>query len=126
MEYQFYEAFKADTIIQEKVGDRIKFYEYPDTEDLKQGPIIVIDPLDPPLPSDFADNQWLTEDYLYQIEVWSRDRTDRNLIAKRIQNILWEQFNFGNYGGGVDEWDRDLEVYRDARRYRGKHYVVTL
>ncbi|MGP4074262.1 hypothetical protein ACTWQB_17345, partial [Piscibacillus sp. B03] len=81
------------------------------------------DPLDPPLPSDYADNQWLTEDYLYQIEVWSLDKTDRNLVARRIQQILWDQFNFGNYGGGVDEWDKDLNVYRDARRYRGKKYV---
>ncbi|MGP4074122.1 hypothetical protein ACTWQB_16575, partial [Piscibacillus sp. B03] len=83
MEYQFYEAFMADSLIQEKVGQRIKFYEYPDTDDLKEGPFIVIDPLDPPLPSDYADNQWLTEDYLYQIEVWSLDKTDRNLVARR-------------------------------------------
>ncbi|MFD2637691.1 hypothetical protein [Piscibacillus salipiscarius] len=123
MEYQFYEAFKVDPIIQEKVGQRIKFYKYPNTEDLEKGPFIIIDPLDPPLPSDYADNKWLTEDYLYQIEVWSFNKTDRDLVAKQIQQILWDQFNFGNYGGGVDEWDQDLNVYRDARRYRGKKYV---
>ena len=120
--YKIYEALNVDTLIQEKVGNRIKFYEYPENGDIT-GPIIVIDPLDAPLPADFADNKWLTEDYLYQIEVWSKTLADTKLIADRIRHVMWS-INFGQSGGGVDEYDKDFGIYRDARRYRGKVYVI--
>ncbi|SEQ23637.1 hypothetical protein SAMN05216232_1989 [Virgibacillus subterraneus] len=117
-----YEAFIADSLISSKVGGRIKFYEYPETADMTKTHI-VIDPLDTPKPSDFADNKWLMEDFMFQIEVWSKNKTDRDMIAKRIQYIMWD-LNFGNDGSGVDEYDSDLSIYRDARRYRGKSYVI--
>ena len=121
MIYKIYDALKVDPLIQEKVGNRIKFYEYPSTGDIT-GPIIVIDPLDTPIPSDYADNKWLTEDYLYQIEVWSKSLEDTKMIADRIRQVMWS-INFGQSGSGVDEWDKDTGIYRDARRYRGKVYV---
>lgn len=124
MIYKIYEALKDDPLIIEKVDNRIKFYEYPSTDDIEKGSYIVIDPLDPPKPSDYADNEWLKEDYLFQIEVWSRSQTDRDLVAKRIQSIMWKTIGFANTGGGVDEWDKDLNIYRDARRYRGKVYII--
>lgn len=117
---KIYESLIADELILEKVGNRIKFYEYPEAGDVK-GPCIVIDPLDVPLPSDFADNTWLKEDYLYQIEVWSKSLTDTQTIAKRIQQIMWD-LGFGQ-NGGMDEWDKDFNIYRDARRYRGQIYI---
>ncbi|GAA0491300.1 hypothetical protein GCM10008986_16750 [Salinibacillus aidingensis] len=121
---QIYEALIADTLINQKAAGRIKFYEYPETSSMTDTHII-IDPLDTPRPSDYADNKWLTEDFMYQIEVWSKSITDRDAIAKRIQHIMWD-LNFFNDGGGVDEWDKDLNIYRDARRYRGKTYVDTV
>ncbi|MBO1513260.1 hypothetical protein [Metabacillus bambusae] len=122
MIWKINDALKVDPIIIEKVGNRIKFYEYPSTGDLS-GPYIIIDPLDTPIPSDYADNKWLTEDYLYQIEVWSKTLSDTQAIAKQIRKIMWDTLGFANYGGGVDEWDKDLNIFRDARRYRGKAYV---
>lgn len=121
MLYKIYEALKADSLIQDKVGSRIKFYEYPETGNMKET-YIIIDPLDTPKPSDYADDKWLTEDYLYQIEVWSKSLTDRDAVAKQIQILMWKEFHFRDTGGGVDEWDKDLNIYRDARRYRGKQY----
>lgn len=115
-----YESFVADPIIQEKVENRIKFYEYPETANLTDAHII-IDPLDVPIPSDFADNTWMKEDYLFQIEVWSNNLADTQTIAKRIREIMWE-LNFSQ-GSGVDEWEKDLNIFRDARRYRGKVYT---
>ena len=118
---KLYDALMADPLIQQKVGKRIKFYEYPATGDVS-GVRIVIDPLDSPTASDFADNKWLTEDYLYQIEVWSKSMTDTRTIADRIRKVMWS-INFRQYGGGLDEWDKETGIYRDARRYRGKVYI---
>ncbi|WP_256815562.1 hypothetical protein [Cytobacillus sp. Bac17] len=123
MIWKINDAFLADPLIQEKVGRRIKFYEYPSTTDLEKGPYVVIDPLDTPIPKDYADNKWLTEDYLFQIEVWSKSLADRDAVSKQIRKVMWDKLGFAQSGGGVDEWEKDLNIYRDARRYRGKVYV---
>lgn len=119
--YKIYEALQADPLIREKVGKRIKFYEYPDTGDVS-GARIIIDPLDTPIPDDYADDKWLTEDFLYQVEVWSKSEADTKAIAGRIRKVMWS-INFRQNGGGMDEWDKETGIYRDARRYRGKVYV---
>lgn len=116
-----YDELMKDDYIVEQAAGRIKFYEYPETGDVT-GPYIVIDPLDVPMPSDFADNTYLTEDYIFQIDVWTKNRLTTKKLAKRIQDILWKM-NFPNSGGGMDEYDKESEIYRDARRYRGKLYT---
>lgn len=120
---KIYSALLSNPLIKERVGNRIKFYEYPNSSDLGIGPYIVIDPLDTPTPGDYADNIWLTEDQLFQIEVWSKNPTDKDVIAKQIRQTLWDTLGYPNTGSGVDEYDKDLKVYRDARRYRAKSYV---
>lgn len=122
MIYKIYNAFLAEPLIQSKVNERIKFYEYPAAGDVS-GPCIVIDPIAPPLPGDYADNSWLTDDYLFQIEVWSNSLEDTEAIAKQIRSTMWKELGFSQTGTGVDEWDPDTGVFRDARRYRGKTYV---
>ena len=119
MIWTIYNALLADAVISDLVGDRIKFYEYPDPADIKETHII-IDPLDVPKPGDYADNTWLTDDYMFQIDVWAKDMAERDLIAKKIQSLMWKM-NFRQIGG-MDEYDSDYEIYRDARRYRGKAY----
>src|SRR5690625_2795767 len=109
-----YNALIEDDLILEKAGNRIKFYEYPEQSTLEEL-FVIIDPLDTPIPSDYADNKWLTEDHIFQIDVWSKDYDDTKAVSKRIQEVMWK-LNFGNYGGGVDEYDSSLEIYRDARR----------
>ncbi|MGG0284126.1 hypothetical protein ABEY41_03145 [Peribacillus butanolivorans] len=114
-----YNALIADPYIKEKAFGRIKFYEFPVTGDVT-APYIIIDPLDVPLPKDFADDTWLTYDCLYQIEVWSKNRTNTRELSEQIGKVMW---NFGfPQGTGVDEWDEDTGIFRDARRYRGKLY----
>lgn len=123
MIWRIYDAFISDPLVVEKVvEDGIKFYEYPPTGDVS-GLYIVIDPLDVPKPSDYADNKWLTKDYLYQIEIWSKVEADTKVVAEKIEKIMWEQFGFFQ-NGGIDEYDEDTGIYRDARRYRGKQYVI--
>lgn len=120
MKMKIYEKMMEDPIIAEYVEGRIKFYEYPATGDVN-GAYIIIDPLDVPKPGTFADNSWLTEDFLFQIEVWSKSPTVTKTVSKKIQQIMWD-LGFGQKGG-IDEWDKDFNIYRDARRYRGKSYV---
>ncbi|GKU81202.1 hypothetical protein [Niallia sp. NCCP-28] len=112
-----YDALIADSFIKEQASGRIKYYEYPESGNVA-APYIIIVPLDVPNPSDFADNTWLTYDALYQIEVWTKNRAVTMKLAERIQQVMWKQGFFQN--GGIDEYEEN--IFRDARRYRGKLY----
>ncbi|SDM14730.1 hypothetical protein [Sediminibacillus halophilus] len=116
---EIYQAMMADDFIVENAGGRIKYYEYPEAADLQE-PHIVIDPLAPPSPEDFADNNWLKDDHLYQIEVWTKKRTLTDMLAKKIQSIMWK-LGLAQVGG-LPEYDKDYGIFRDARRYTGKKY----
>lgn len=116
-----YEAMMADSYIKQQASGRIKFYEYPETGSVTQ-PYIVIDPLGPPLPDDYADNKPLTDEYLYQIDVWTKNRLVTKELAKRIAKAMRE-LGFGYFAGAIDEYDKDTGIFRDARRYRGKAYT---
>lgn len=114
------DALIANEYIQSQVAKgRIKFYEYPETGNMKD-PFIIIDPLDVPKPSDFADGTWLTNDFLLQIDVWSKNRAITRKLAEQVQLVMWDLGLYQN--GGVDEWDKETGIFRDARRYRGKIY----
>lgn len=119
MIFEIQDKLKQDSYIQEHVEDRVRAYQYPKPEDL-HAPHIIIDPLDVPIPGDYADDTWLTDDYLYQIEVWSHDYKVTKEVSKRIRIALWG-LGFGQ-GEGTDEYDDDFNIFRDARRYRGKKY----
>src|SRR5699024_12649603 len=78
------DVLKSNPFISSKISDRIKFYQYPNSSDLNIGPYIVIDPLSPPTPDDYADDKWLTNDYLFQIEVWSKNPMDKRSEERRV------------------------------------------
>ncbi len=117
---RIYEALSSDALIASKVETRIKYYTYPETGDVTQ-PYIVIDPLMPPTPDDYADNKWMTETHLIQIDVWAKTRADKDLLGNQIQLVMREA-GFYQSGSGVDEYDKDVQIYRDGRRYLGKFY----
>ncbi|MDN4525323.1 DUF3168 domain-containing protein [Fictibacillus fluitans] len=114
-----YNALIADDHIKEKVAGRIKYYQFPATDDVEDAHI-VIDPLDVPIPKDFADETWLTEDYLVQIEVWTKNRLATAELSSKVQQAMWK-IGFSQ-GSGMNEYDRETGIYRDARQYRGKVY----
>lgn len=116
-----YNALIADEYIKQQAFGRIKFYEYPETGSVTQ-PYIVIDPLGPPLSDDYADNKPLTDEYLYQIDVWTKNRLVTKELAKRIKDTM-QELGFGYFAGGVDEYDKATGIYRDARRFKGKAYT---
>lgn len=119
MIWDIYNALLADDVISDLVDDRIKFYEYPEAKDVKESHII-IDPIGVPTPDDYADDKWLTDDFMYQIDVWSNDMEVVSVIASKVRMIMWE-LNF-KQKDGMNEYDNDYGIYRDARRYRGKAY----
>ncbi|MGP9039816.1 hypothetical protein [Cytobacillus kochii] len=117
VEMIIYNALIKDSYIVEQASGRIKFYEYPESASLVD-PFIIIDPLDVPKPSDLADDTWLTYDCLYQIEVWTKNRSITKELGKRVHQVLW---NLGfRQNGGLSEYDNG--IFRDARRFRGKLY----
>ena len=119
-----YNALKADPLINSEVGSRIKYYEYPATGDIA-GPTIVLEEVDAPRPDDYADNNWMTEDYFVHVEVWVKGasgRKKRDSIAKQIRKVMWDKLGFSQSSSMQPEWDKDTNTFRDARRYRGKAY----
>ncbi|WP_368900598.1 tail completion protein gp17 [Oceanobacillus oncorhynchi] len=115
-----YALLIADATIKKYADGRIKFYEYPPTGDFS-GTYIVLDPIDMDRIGDYADDTYLTEDSLVQIDIWSDSRQERNLVAKQIRKVLVDENRFSEIPG-VDEWDKDTGIFRIARRYRKKVY----
>jgi hypothetical protein len=115
---KIYEALIADQEIATQAAGKIKFYEFPDSMTMDIGPYIVIEPVDVPLPRDFADDQYLKYDVFVAIETWSKSRGLTKNIADKIEAILWDLGLLQN--GGLDEYDEG--IFRDVRRYRGKFY----
>lgn len=117
-----YNTLRSDSFINSEVGGRIKYYDYPATGDLT-GPTIVIEEVDAPMPSDYADNNWMTDDFFVHIEVWVKgNRKKRDAIAARIRQVMWDKLGFAQSSSMRPEWDKPTNTFRDARRYRGKTY----
>lgn len=105
----------------------IKFYEYPNAQDIKST-LIVIDPLTTPQATDFADNDNLTYEYLYQIDVFVKQTQGINgrLLCERliflIQRTMWEVLGFSETATNKPEYLSDFKLYRQAKHFEGKQY----
>src|SRR5699024_10890163 len=116
-----YKIIKDDEVVRSYVesetdGLRIRYFEYPETDDMSRR-WLVLESILYALASGFSDDTWVSYDYLIHIEVWSRKREDNLIIANRIRDLLWDKLKF-KQNDSVDE--RDLGIYRDARRYEGQ------
>ncbi|MCG1737682.1 hypothetical protein K4R81_01995 [Staphylococcus epidermidis] len=100
---------------------RIRAYHYDETADTS-GPYILISPLIAPQPSTYASDTNLSTEYLYQIDVRGPDYDQVKLIQEEIRNDLW-QIGFRQQDG-IDQYDHEIKIYLDARRYRGNPYTV--
>lgn len=121
---EIYNKLRADPYISDKVSTRIKFYDYPNTSTMA-GPSVVLEEVMPATPGVHGDNEAITDDYFIHIEVWVKGnggRTIRDDIARKIQSIMREEFGMGLDSAMKPEWDKELNIYRDARRYRGQIY----
>ena len=111
---------KNATIAQHCKG-RIRAYHYDETADTS-GTYILISPLIAPQPSTYASDTNLTTEYLYQLDVRGPDYDLVKLIQEEIRKTLWE-IGFRQQDG-IDQYDHDIQLYLDARRYRGNPYTV--
>ena len=125
---KIYEAITDNKEIMSHVPkNNIKFFDYPNAQEIKDV-VIVIDPLDTPTPSDYADNDNLTYEYFYQIDVFVKQKNGVNarVLSDRLvfllQRIMWEELGFGETSSMKPEYIKDFNLYRQAKRFEGKQY----
>ncbi|WP_239724558.1 hypothetical protein [Mammaliicoccus sp. A-M4] len=123
-----YNALLADTEIMKHVDKKdIKFQDYPNAQSIETT-AIVIDPLISPNPSDYADNENLTYEYLYQIDVFVKQNkgvSGRLLCERlilRVQKVLRSNGLLDTGTGVRPDWDKDFKLHRQTKRFEGKIY----
>ncbi|ASN72634.1 hypothetical protein 3S3_1 [uncultured Caudovirales phage] len=125
---KIYEAIIDNKEIMNHVQkNNIKFFDYPNAQEIKDV-VIVIDPLDTPTPTDFGDNDNLTYEYFYQIDVFVKQKQGVNgrVLSDRlvflIQRMMWEVLGFGETSSIKPEYIKEFSIYRQAKRFEGKQY----
>lgn len=125
---KIYEAIIDNKEIMNHVQkNSIKFFDYPNAQEIKDV-VIVIDPLDTPTPTDFGDNDNLTYEYFYQIDVFVKQKQGVNgrVLSDRlvflIQRMMWEVLGFGETSSIKPEYIKEFSIYRQAKRFEGKQY----
>lgn len=114
-------------IINHVQKNNIKFFDYPNAQEIKDV-VIVIDPLDTPTPTDFGDNDNLTYEYFYQIDVFVKQKQGVNgrVLSDRlvflVQRMMWEVLGFGETSSIKPEYIKEFSIYRQAKRFEGKQY----
>lgn len=111
---------KNATIAQHCTG-RLRAYHYEETADTS-GPYILITPLAAPQPDTYASDTNLSTEYLYQIDVRGPNYNIVKLLQEEIRVTLW---NIGfRQQSGIDDYDPDIKIFLDARRYLGNPYTI--
>lgn len=125
---KIYEAIIDNKEIMNHVQkNNIKFFDYPNAQEIKDV-VIVIDPLDTPTPADFGDNDNLTYEYFYQIDVFVKQKQGVNgrVLSDRlvflIQRMMWEVLGFGETSSIKPEYIKEFSIYRQTKRFEGKQY----
>ncbi|MCQ3816709.1 hypothetical protein [Staphylococcus xylosus] len=122
-----YNMLINDKQVIEKVGKRIKFYEYPEPSDASK-PYIVMSEIDDTLPIEYADNDNMALSYLVQIDLFVPESEEyqayyvRNRLSYHISRLMKEKLQMENTANSKPEYDRKLKIYRSARRYEGAFY----
>lgn len=122
-----YNMLINDNQVIEKVGKRIKFYEYPEPSDASK-PYIVMSEIDDTLPIEYADNDNMALSYLVQIDLFVPESEEyqayyvRNQLSYHISRLMKEKLQMENTANSKPEYDRELKIYRSARRYEGTFY----
>lgn len=122
-----YNILTNDNQVMEYVGKRIKFYEYPEPSDATK-PYIVMSEIDEALPVEYADNDNMALSYLVQIDLFVPESINyrayyvRNQLSYHIYRLMKEKLQMENTSNSKPEYDRNLKIYRSARRYEGTFY----
>ncbi|QQS83145.1 hypothetical protein I6J35_06885 [Staphylococcus condimenti] len=122
-----YNVLINDNQVIEYVGKRIKFYEYPEPADASK-PYIVMSEVDDTLPVEYADNDNMALSYLVQIDLFVPESKNyqayyvRNQLSYHISRLMKDKLDMENTANAKPEYDRELKIYRSARRYEGAFY----
>lgn len=116
-----YNVLIKDEMIRSEVGNRIKFNEYPEVENITNT-YIVLDLIDDTLPVEYADGDNMALSYLVQIDVYTKTRIERDELSYHISRILKEELGLENTANARPEYDKDFKIFRSARRYSGVFY----
>ncbi|EGQ1599336.1 TPA: hypothetical protein LQO20_001207 [Staphylococcus pseudintermedius] len=126
-----YNVLIKDTLVQQYVDNRIKFYEYPEPSDMTK-PYIVMSEIDDTLPVEYADNDNMALSYLVQIDVFVPESEKyqayfvRNKVSYHISRLMKEELKMENTSNAKPEYDEESKMYRSARRYEGTFYRTEL
>ena len=119
----FQTAFKTSSLITSKQA-KIKFFSFPDT-DTFTGLYIIVNPVTPPKPTDYADNKVYTAiEQLFQVNVWTKSYADSQAVANEVRDVLLREYHFIQDDGAPLEFDKSTGIYNDARRYRCKKTLI--
>lgn len=106
----------------------IKFFDYPNANEI-QDVVVVIDPLDTPTPADYADNDNMTFEYFYQVDVFVKQKPGVNgrvlsdKLVFLLQRIMWEKLGFNETSSIKPEYNKEFNLYHQAKRFEGKEYI---
>lgn len=114
---KIYEQLVINPIISDKCLNRIKNYSYPETADMSK-PFMIIIPLDVPVPYSYGSNTELSTEFIYQIDVQSKDRKEVKIIQQQVKDEM-AKLGFKQLANGLDEYFEETKRYVDARRYTG-------
>ena len=112
-----YAALVANPTVLKNCGDRIKFYETPETTDMIK-PFITISPVGPQDDAYGGSDMVLALTMTYQVDVESHNRKLVKLIQHEVKKEM-KLLGFGQLTGGLDTYFNETKRFVDARRYRG-------
>lgn len=124
---EMYTAFMNDELLSEHI-ESIRFFDYPNANDVTE-PIIVIDDLSTPIPSDFGDNDYLSHQFIYQVDLFIKQNESINgrllstRLIQRVQRIMWDEFNFHVSMSGKPDYLKDFNLFRTTISFKGKIYI---
>lgn len=124
---EMYTAFMNDELLSEHI-ESIRFFDYPNANDVTE-PIIVIDDLSTPIPGDFGDNDYLSHQFIYQVDLFIKQNESINgrllstRLIQRVQRIMWDEFNFHVSMSGKPDYLKDFNLFRTTISFKGKIYI---
>lgn len=129
---ELYTLLSADTYVKSLVDNKsIKIDNYPEPSQQTR-PYIVMSEVDDTLPREYADNDNLALSYLIQVDVYAPLSTSYNArevckdLSYHISRLIKEQLDMENVSNSQPEYDKDLKIYRRAKRYEGIFYRKNL
>lgn len=100
-------------------------YRVPTDAEKQKDIIVMIEFLDVPTPYTYFDGEYHHEEYLVQIDVFAPNKKYKEYlkVSGYIQDLIEQKLNW-KLQGGIDQYDKELKVFRMAKRYRGIYKIL--